>query len=314
MECFDGKNVLITGGTGSFGRTATQESLKQNIASLTIFSRDEEKQFSMKREFTDDRIGFIIGDVRDYEAVSEAMKGVDIVYHAAALKIISTCEQYPIESLKTNVIGTWNVKRAAARNGVDRAIFIGTDKSVQPVNVYGACKMFAEKLWIQKQGNTRFSSVRYGNILGSRGSIVPYFKELVKQGKPLPITHLDMTRFTLTLKQAFALVMRATEEAKGGEIYIPKIPACKVTDLGLALYGENYLSKVVGVRQGEKIHETLINQEESRRTEDKGDYYVVHPYGKFENAEPKEYSSDKTKKLTIEELREMLKSEGWIEY
>ena len=313
VNCFSGKNVLITGGTGSFGHAATQELLKQNVASLTIFSRDEEKQFSMQHQFTDPRIKYVIGDVRDYEAVHEAMKGMDIVYHAAALKIIPTCENHPMESLKTNVLGTWNIKKAATENEAEKAIFIGTDKSVLPVNVYGACKMFAEKLWVQNQdGITKFSSVRYGNILGSRGSIVPYFKELIEQGKPIPITHPEMTRFILTLKQAFGLVMRATEEMKGGEIYVPKIPACKIMDLALALSGDDYPAETVGVRAGEKIHETLINQEEFRRTEDKGNYYVVHPYGKFENAEPKEYSSDKTKMLTVEELRIMLKEEGWI--
>jgi len=313
MNCFENRNVLITGGTGSFGHAATQELLRQNVASLTVFSRDEEKQFSMQREFADPRMRYIIGDVRDYQAIHEAMKGMDLVYHAAALKIIPTCERHPMESLKTNVLGTWNVKKAAAENGVEKALFIGTDKSVQPVNVYGACKMFAEKLWVQSQaGNTKFSSVRYGNILGSRGSIVPYFKELISQGKPIPITHPEMTRFTLTLKQAFGLVMRATEEMRGGEIFVPKIPACKVTDLALALSGDDYPANVVGVRAGEKIHETLINQEESRRTEDRGEYYVVHPYGRYENAEPKEYSSDKTTMLTVEELRAMLKEQGWI--
>ena len=303
------KSVLLTGGTGSFGHIAVKELLKQNVSEIRIFSRDEEKQLDLQREIQDTRLKFMIGDVRDYERVCEVSEGVDIIYHAAALKIIPVCEKFPMESLKTNILGTWNVKRAAIENRVKKSVFIGTDKAVQPVNIYGACKMFAEKMWVQTQAEcSKFSSVRYGNIVGSRGSVVPFFKQLIQKRKPLPLTHPDMTRFLITLQQAIDLVFYATEHMEGGEIFIPILPSCRLVDLAKVMAGDNYPLETVGIRPGEKIHEVLVSEEEFRRTEEKKGYYIIHPYGAYNSGKIKEeFTSENAEKLTAEGIRKLLK-------
>jgi len=306
---------MITGGTGSFGTFMVRELLKTNLREIVILSRDEEKQLEMKRRFTDSRLRFLIGDVRDYERLLECTRA-NYVYHAAALKIIPTCEEHPIEAYKTNVQGSLNVKKACIANRVDRSILISTDKACKAVNTYGMTKALAEKIWLYEpevSSKSFFSVVRYGNVLGSRGSVVPYFKELMAQGKPFPITHRKMSRFIITLKQAIDLVFYATERMTGGEIFVPKIPACLIMDLARALAGPNPPFQEVGIRPGEKIHETLISEEEMRRTEEQDSCFIIHPHGRHRNLNPSgKYTSANARQLSIEEISELLKEESAV--
>ena len=273
--------VLITGGTGSFGRAFTRCLLKyQKPKVIRIFSRDEFKQYQMQQEFSDKRLRFLLGDVRDKERLVRAMEGVDVVVHAAALKHIPAAEYNPFEPIKTNIIGTQNVIEAALDSEVKRAVLISSDKAAHPINLYGATKLCAEKLFIQ--GNvysgrkkTVFGVVRYGNVLGSRGSVVPLFREQKTNGV-LTITHKDMTRFWITLPQASQFVAESVNQMLGGEIFIPKLPSIKITDLAKAMAPKAKL-KIVGVRPGEKLHEELITEEESIRVKEYKDHYVIGP-------------------------------------
>jgi FlaA1/EpsC-like NDP-sugar epimerase len=311
---FEGKTILITGGTGSFGRWILNEILKNPVEEVRILSRDEEKQLDAKREVADSRVKFLIGDVRDYERVAQVCKGVHILYHAAAQKVIDSCEENPLEALKTNVIGTWNVKRAAIAGQVERGVLVSTDKAVKPVNLYGMTKGMAEKIWLDPEAEleTIFAVVRYGNVIGSRGSVVPYFRQLIKEKKPLPITHPEMTRFLITLGQATELVFRATEDSKGGEVYVPDLPACNIVDLAKAMGGERYPLKYVGIRPGEKIHECLIQEYEIHRTQKKDEYFIIHPCSKLANKDlTEEYTSDKTRRLNKKGILALLKEAGW---
>jgi UDP-N-acetylglucosamine 4,6-dehydratase len=306
---FDGKRVAVTGGTGSFGHFITQELLKSNAKEILIFSRDEEKQLDMKRDFSDSRLQLVIGDVRDYDRVAECLR-TDYVYHAAALKVIPTCEENPDEAYKTNVKGTINVKKACAKNHVEKAILISTDKAVKPVNTYGMTKALAEKIWLGPEfgAKTVFSVIRYGNVIGSRGSIVPLFKRLIHEQEPLPITHPSMSRFWLTLRQARDLVFYATDKMCGGEIFIPKIPACLVIELARALSADNYPTKEVGIRPGEKIIETLISEEEIRRTEERESCFIIHPHGRHVGQVwTSEFTSASARQLSASEIRSLLK-------
>lgn len=282
---------------------------------IRIYSRDEEKQLDMRRNFLDPRIKFVIGDVRDYKRLLEATRGVQLLYHAAALKIVPMCEQHPLEALKTNTLGTLNVKRVAIRNCVEESIFISTDKAVKAINLYGMTKAIGEKIWINDEFETesKFAVVRYGNVIGSRGSVIPYFKQLIKEKKPLPITHPDMTRFLITLQQAIDLVFFATENMRRREIYVPKIPACNIVDLAQTMAGENYPLKFVGIRPGEKIHECLVQQDEFRRTEEIKGYYIIHPYGRYKSGKIREeFTSQNTRQLKREEIAELLRESGWL--
>ncbi len=306
FESFDAKSVFITGGTGSFGHHIVRELLKTKVATITIFSRDEEKQLEMSREFPDDRIKFVIGDVRDRERVFEVLNA-DYVYHAAALKIIPTCEANPTEAYKTNLVGTLNVRDAAIANRVKRAILISTDKAVKPVNTYGMSKALGEKLWLIHAPLTVLTVVRYGNVLGSRGSVVPYFTELIKQGKPIPVTHPSMSRFFLTLQEAIELVFYATTTGSGGEVFVKRSPACKITDLAIAMVGSDYPITNIGIRPGEKIAEVLISEEEIRRTEEQNEYYVVHPYDSYHSSMKEEFTSDIARQLDVSEIISLLK-------
>ena len=312
---FEDKTILITGGTGSFGRWILKDILKNSVKEIRILSRDEEKQLDVKREANDSRIKFFIGDVRDYDRVAQACTGVDILYHAAAQKIIDSCEENPTEAFKTNVLGTWNVKKASVACDVGKCVLISTDKAVKPVNLYGMTKGMAEKIWIRNEdaeSQTRFAVVRYGNVIGSRGSVVPYFRQLIKERKPLPITHRDMTRFLITLKQATELVFRATKYSNGGEIYVPDLPACRIVDLAKAMGGDNYPLNYVGIRLGEKIHECLIQEYEMHRTEKKGRYFIIHSDLQLDHSDLKqEFTSDKTKLLKKKEILALLKEAGW---
>jgi FlaA1/EpsC-like NDP-sugar epimerase len=258
-------------------------------------------------------VKLLIGDVRDYDRVAQACKGVDILYHAAAQKIIDSCEENPEEALKTNVIGTWNVKRASLACEVKRCVLISTDKAVKPVNLYGMTKGMAEKIWIHNEAGakTKFAVVRYGNVIGSRGSVVPYFRQLINEKKPLPITHPDMTRFLITLRQATELVFYATKYSNGGEIYVPYLPACKIVDLAKAMAGDEYPINFVGMRIGEKIHECLVQEYEIYRTEKKGKYFIIHSGLQLYKDLLEEYSSNNTRKLDREGILALLKEAGW---
>lgn len=273
--------VLITGGTGSFGTAFTKYLLKySNPKAIRIFSRDEFKQYQMQQKFSDKRLRFLLGDVRDKDRLVRAMDGVNIVIHAAALKQIPLGEYNPFEPIKTNIVGTQNVIEAVLDSGVKRAMLISSDKAAHPVNLYGATKLCAEKLFIQ--GNvysgrkkTIFGVVRYGNVLGSRGSVVPLFRDQKLNGV-LTITHKDMTRFWITLPQASQFVAESISQMRGGEIFIPKLPSIKITDLAKVVAPKAKL-KTVGVRPGEKLHEELITEEESVRVKEYKDYYVIEP-------------------------------------
>ena len=278
---FEGKNILLTGGTGSFGKKFTEIILKEhNPNSLRIYSRGEYNQYKMQQEFNDSRLRFLIGDVRDRERLYRAMNGVDIVVHAAALKQVPACEYNPIEAIKTNIDGSVNVIDAAIDNSVERVMAISTDKAVHPVNLYGATKMVAEKLFIQ--GNTytgkrrtKFSCVRYGNVIGSRGSVIPLFKEQRKEGT-LTITDERMTRFWLTLDQGVHFVLNSIQRMTGGEVFVPKIPSMKITDLAEAIAPEAKI-EFTGIRPGEKLHEIMITEDESRHATEFSDYFVIEP-------------------------------------
>jgi len=312
---FEGKVILITGGTGSFGKWLTRELLKHDVKEIRIYSRDEEKQLDMSREFSDPRLKFIIGDVRDYKRVLEATQGVHILYHAAALKIVPLCEQYPVEALKTNTLGTIYVKKAAINNNVKRSLLVSTDKAVQPINLYGMTKAIAEKNWLNNEFTTKskFTVVRYGNVIGSRGSVIPYFKQLIKENKPLPITHPNMTRFLFTLQQAVNLVFYATENIEGGEIYVPKIPACNIMDLAKVLADDNYPIEIIGIRPGEKIYECLVQEDEFRRTKETEDYYIIYPYGRYSSEKIREeFTSENARQLNREEIAKLLKDAGCL--
>ena len=281
MSVIEGRTVVVTGGTGSFGKHFVRTALaKWNPAAIRVFSRDELKQHDMAREISDERVRFLIGDVRDLSRLRRAFEGADIVVHAAALKHVPACEYNPFEAIKTNILGTQNVAEAAIEAGVEKAIALSTDKAVSPANLYGATKLCAEKLFVQSNAYAgprpiRLACVRYGNVVGSRGSVVPLFREQLKAGE-LTITDERMTRFWISLDQAVELVNNALEWMQGGEVFIPKLPSMKVVDLAKAVAPQATI-KVTGIRPGEKLHEALLTPEESRHTRDHGDHYVIEP-------------------------------------
>jgi UDP-N-acetylglucosamine 4,6-dehydratase len=283
VSLFDGSSILITGGTGSFGKAFLSRVLEaHNPARVAIFSRDELKQYEMKQTYGDDpRVRFFIGDIRDRDRLEMAMHGVDYVVHAAALKQVDTAEYNPMEYVKTNILGSENVMLASINAGVKKVVALSTDKASSPVNLYGATKLTADKLFIS--GNhysyargTKFAVVRYGNVMGSRGSVIPFFRGLAERGEPLPITDLRMTRFWITLPQAVEFVIDSFEAMDGGELYVPRIPSMHVTDLAKAIAPDAALVEV-GIRPGEKLHEEMISPEDSRRTIRQADRYVVGP-------------------------------------
>jgi UDP-N-acetylglucosamine 4,6-dehydratase len=280
-SAIDGKTILITGATGSFGNRFVARLLKDHKPKkVVVFSRDELKQSQMVERHPDKRVRYLIGDIRDLQRLQRAFYGVDVVVHAAALKQVPALEYNPFEAVQTNIIGAENIINAAIDQGVERIVALSTDKAVNPVNLYGATKLCMEKLFVA--GNTyaagrktRFSAVRYGNVVGSRGSVVPLFLDRRKTGE-LPVTDDRMTRFWITLDQGVDTVLFALENMHGGEIFVPKIPSMKITDLAKAI-GPKCRLKVVGIRPGEKLHETLMTEEESSRAVDAGSYYVVKP-------------------------------------
>lgn len=287
MSCFDGKTILVTGGTGSFGKMFTSLLLKEwNPDSIRIYSRGELLQWEMQQIIHDDRLRFFIGDVRDRDRLYRAMNDVDIVVHAAALKQVPAAEYNPMEAVKTNIDGASNIINASIDNGVEKVMALSTDKAVHPVNLYGATKMVAEKLFVQGNAyaggrNTRFACTRYGNVVGSRGSIIPLFLEQRKQGR-VTITDERMTRFWLTLEQGARFVAQRIETMKGGEIFVPRIPSMRITDLAKVM-APNCEVEIIGIRPGEKLHEVLLTEDEARHSKDMGDYFVIEPELKFWN-------------------------------
>lgn len=274
------KSVLVTGGTGSFGKKFINEALKQDLKKIIVFSRDELKQHEMAQEYTDERIRFFIGDVRDKSRLYRAFESVDIVIHAAALKHVGACEYNPFEAIKTNIDGAQNIIEAAIDKGITNVIALSTDKACSPINLYGATKLASDKLFVAANSyvgekRTKFSVVRYGNVVGSRGSVVPFFKKKRQTGI-LPITDERMTRFWITLDQGVKFVMDSLRRMQGGEIFVPKIPSMKVTDLAKAI-GPDCEIKIVGIRPGEKLHEAMITEDDARRTLEYEDYYVIQP-------------------------------------
>lgn len=273
------QTILVTGGTGSFGKSFIAYLLKNTEAKkIIVFSRDELKQFNMEKEFKDDRLRFFIGDVRDLPRLERAFNDVDIVVHAAALKQVPILEYNPFEAVKTNILGSQNVIEAAIDRGVKKVLLISTDKAVQPINLYGSTKLCAEKLFIggnsYSPGKSFFSVVRYGNVVGSRGSIIETLKN--NKSDKVQITDLEMTRFWITLEQSFALVLFALENMLGGEIFVPKIPSMKLVDLFDAL-APNAEKEIIGIRPGEKLHETLLIKEEARHAIELENYFVIIP-------------------------------------
>jgi UDP-N-acetylglucosamine 4,6-dehydratase (inverting) len=280
----DRQIVLLTGGTGSFGRKFTEIVLKDhNVKALRILSRDELKQLQMNQRFNDQRIRFLIGDVRDKDRLYRAMNGVDIVVHAAALKQVPAAEYNPLEAVKTNVLGAANVIDAAIDNGVKKVMFIGTDKAVHPVNLYGATKLVAEKLFVQANaysgGRGLFSCVRYGNVVGSRGSVIPLFLKQRGSGT-ITITDERMTRFWITLEDGVRFVIDCIGRMVGGEVFVPKTPSMRLTDIVQSIAPEAK-REIIGMRPGEKLHEGLVTREESPRTKEFDDFYVIEPEHPF---------------------------------
>jgi UDP-glucose 4-epimerase len=296
-------------------------------ASINVFSRDEKKQYDMSMAYSRFKnLHFNIGDVRDLERTRDAMRGIDIVFHAAALKQVPNCEFAPFEAVMTNIVGANNVRRAAIEAGVHIVASISTDKAVKPVNVMGMTKAIQERIMLDPtfiDGNTKFVCVRYGNVLGSRGSVVPLFYDYIQKGLPLPITHPDMTRFQLTLKEAVQLVLRATVKGESGDLWVQKMPAARIPEIGQALaYGltgkKDYPMTIIGMRPGEKMHEVLVSEEEMWRATELENHYLIPSWAKSQekkNAEKfqvSEYTSNGTHRLTQEEIYTMLETDGWF--
>ena len=294
---FKGKSILITGGTGSFGKECVRIILdKYKPQKVIIYSRDELKQFEMSQIFSSEVMRYFIGDVRDRERLSQAMNGVDYVIHAAAMKQVPAAEYNPMECIKTNINGAENVIKAALDNGVEKVVALSTDKAANPINLYGATKLVSDKLFVAGNNvagghRTCFSVVRYGNVVGSRGSVVPFFYKLITGGaKSLPITDENMTRFWITLPQGVEFVLKAFQRMQGGELFVPKIPSGKIVDLAKAI-APQLPQTIVGIRPGEKLHETMCPADDSHLTLEFLDHYVIQPCINFNK--PKDYSQNK---------------------
>jgi UDP-N-acetylglucosamine 4,6-dehydratase len=325
MNNFANKTLLITGGSGSFGNAVLRRFIDSSLAEIRIFSRDEKKQDDMRKKYNNPKIKFYIGDVRDYESVKSAMHGADYVFHAAALKQVPSCEFYPIQAVKTNVLGTENVLNAAISSGVKRVVCLSTDKAVYPINAMGISKAMMEKVAIAKSresDSTIICVTRYGNVIASRGSVIPLFVNQIRAGKPITITDPEMTRFMMTLDDAVDLVLYAFEHGLSGDIFVQKAPAATVTTLSKALMElmkiPNHTIDVIGTRHGEKLFEVLLSREEIVAAEDLGNYFRVPPdlrdlnYGKFVDegeiqiSQSSDYNSHNTNQLSIEEMKSLL--------
>ena len=306
--------VLITGGTGTLGKKLTELLLKNDpiISKIYIYSRDEYKQYQMNKEFENNKkISYFVGDVRDKDRLYRAFNGIDYVIHTAALKHVPSCEYNPFEAVKTNIIGSANIIDAAIDQKVKKVLAISTDKAVNPINLYGCTKACMEKMFIDGNNysgdnSTIFSVVRYGNVIGSRGSVIPFFKKIAKEGGKFPLTDNEMTRFWTTIDNAAKFVLDSLEIMEGQEIFIPKLPTLKISDLIKAIK-EDAEIKVIGVRKGEKIHETLISKEESKCFLDMNNYFIITQNAPISSFEPFEYTSKNNDDyLSIEEMRKLL--------
>lgn len=324
---FEGKTLMITGGTGSFGHAVLNRFLNTNIGEIRIFSRDEKKQDDMRKEYHNDKIKFYIGDVRDLQSIKNAIHGVDYIFHAAALKQVPSCEFFPLEAVKTNVLGTDNVLQAAIDEGVKKVICLSTDKAAYPVNAMGTSKAMMEKVIVAKSRTvdpkkTTICATRYGNVMCSRGSVIPLFIDQIKAGKPLTITDATMTRFIMSLEEAVELVVFAFQNAEAGDIMVQKAPACTIGVLAQAvkeLFGaEKEETKIIGIRHGEKMYETLLTNEECVHAIDLGNFYRVPcdkrdlNYDKYfvdgnaERSTLSEFNSNNTELLNVEQVKEKL--------
>lgn len=322
---FSGKTLLITGGTGSFGNAVLKRLLDSGLREIRIFSRDEKKQDDMRKQYGDPKIKFYIGDVRDYKSVLNAVRGVDFIFHAAALKQVPSCEFYPLEAVKTNVFGTENVLESAIACGVKRVIVLSTDKAVYPINAMGVSKAMMEKVAVAKSrssGDTVINVTRYGNVMCSRGSVIPLFTSQIRGNQPITVTDPSMTRFMMTLDDAVDLVLYAFRKGRSGEIFVLKAPAATIETLARALTSllgkPEHEVRIIGTRHGEKQFEVLLSREEMAGAEDLGDYYRVAPdqrdlnYGKFMEqgelgiSEAQDYNSNNTRRLDVKGTQELL--------
>lgn len=329
---FDDKVLLITGGTGSFGNTVLKRFLATAVKEIRVFSRDEKKQEDMRIELANDKVKFYIGDVRSSESLAQAMVGVDYVFHAAALKQVPSCEFYPMEAVRTNVLGTENVLNAAIATGVKRVVVLSTDKAVYPINAMGISKAMAEKLMVARsrmipESGPVICATRYGNVMASRGSVIPLFVNQIKTGEPLTLTDPNMTRFLMSLEDSVDLVLHAFEHASQGDIFIQKAPASTVGDLAQALkelFKSKSTVKIIGTRHGEKLYESLISREEMAKAEDMGRYYRVPADNRDLNykkyfvegeqhiSDLDDYTSHNTQRLNIEQIKQVLLNLDYI--
>ena len=330
---FTGKTLLITGGTGSFGNAVLNRFINTDIKEIRIFSRDEKKQEDMRHELNNDKVKFYIGDVRDYHSLYRNLKGVDYVFHAAALKQVPSCEFYPMEAVKTNIIGTENLLTAAIENKVKKVIVLSTDKAVYPINAMGMTKAILEKVMVAASRNiyndeTILSGTRYGNVMASRGSVIPLFAKQIVTGSPITVTDPNMTRFMMSLENAIDLVLFAFSNAKQGDIFVQKAPSTTILELATALkdiFNADNEIKIIGTRHGEKLYETLLTREEMAIAEDLGDYYRIPAdnrdlnydkyirYGKSMASNLNDYNSHNTRRLTYDELKNMLLGLDYIQ-
>jgi UDP-N-acetylglucosamine 4,6-dehydratase len=329
---FDDKVLMITGGTGSFGHTVLKRFLDTDVREIRIFSRDEKKQEDMRIELANEKVKFYIGDVRDYDSVSQAMVGVDYIFHAAALKQVPSCEFYPMEAVKTNVVGTENVLNAAIANRVKRVVFLSTDKAVYPINAMGISKAMAEKVVVAKSRSIPEEGpivccTRYGNVMASRGSVIPLFVNQIQSNEPLTVTDPHMTRFLMSLEDSVDLVLHAFEHAKQGDIFVQKAPASTIADLAKALcelFRSTREIRVIGTRHGEKLYESLISREEMAKAEDMGRYYRIPAdnrdlnykkyfvEGETHISEVDDYTSHNTNRLSVSEVKSLLMELSYI--
>ena len=330
---FTGKTLLITGGTGSFGNAVLNRFINTDIKEIRIFSRDEKKQYDMRRELNNEKVKFYIGDVRDYNSIYKALKGVDFVFHAAALKQVPSCEFYPMEAVRTNIIGTENLLNSAVENKVKKVIVLSTDKAVYPINAMGMSKALLEKVMVAASRNvnedeTVLCGTRYGNVMASRGSVIPLFVQQIAEGSPLTVTDPNMTRFMMSLEDAIDLVLYAFNNAKPGDIFVQKAPAATIQELAEALkdiFNAGNEVRVIGTRHGEKLYETLLTREEMSIAEDLGDYYKIPAdnrelnYDKYiscgnsRTAGLSDYNSHNTRRLTSDELKKLLLGLDYIQ-
>ena len=323
---FKDKILLITGGTGSFGKAVLGRFLHSEFSEIRIFSRDEKKQEDMRLSLNSSKVKFYIGDVRDYDSVHDALRNVNYVFHAAALKQVPSCEFYPMEAVRTNVVGAENVMRASIAHNVERCVVLSTDKAVYPINAMGISKAMMEKIMVAKSrlcdpGKTILSATRYGNVMASRGSVIPLFLRQLQDGNPITVTDPNMTRFLMSLDESVDLVLYAFENARPGDIFVQKAPASTVGDLALAMKSLLKIdgdTKIIGTRHGEKLYESLISREEMARAEDLGEYYRVPAdsrdlnydkyfvEGEIDIAKLDDYTSHNTRRLTVEEIKTVL--------